>query len=442
MENHMKYKMTKLGLMFAASMLAGTSFAAAGELEDLKNQIESLNDRMAQMEAAPNVPVGYQLMAVSAKEAIVVPSFDTNYDNKYYGKTATTIGIMPTADVPSGTNIQWSGFARAALVYWNGDVDKTNPLNSKDKSTEIYARGEAKVVGTTDTAVGEVGAKVVFRADFEGFRNMGFGNTNNGGGNKADVYMPEAWGWWKMTPEMTLGGGFTGTLANIGYGLDGACNCYTTDNAPQWLNPGDRTQMRLSYDSGPISMAVALEDADFSDPTLGGGVASDTLGASGEVKWNGDMFATEISGGYWNGAAGSTSDAYQIGIGGKVVLGEMASLSVGAGMGQNTSNNDYWKASALVNVTLSDSVSAQLGYGYSDWDQLSLGGFGYYGGTGTHYNAKVHSVIAGLYYEPVSQLTLGLEGEWQKWNSDANAAGTVNKDLEAISVGLVSVYRF
>ena len=34
-----------------------------------------------------------------------------------------------------------------------------------------------------------------------------------------------------MTPELTLGGGYTGSLGNIGYGYDGACNCYYTDNA-------------------------------------------------------------------------------------------------------------------------------------------------------------------------------------------------------------------
>ncbi len=76
-----------------------------------------------------------------------------------------------------------------------------------------------------------------------------------------DVYMNEAWGWWAMTPELTLGGGYTGSLGNIGYGYDGACNCYYTDNADVGFDPGDTSQMRLSYASGPISAAVALEDA-------------------------------------------------------------------------------------------------------------------------------------------------------------------------------------
>ena len=38
----------------------------------------------------------------------------------------------------------------------------------------------------------------------------------------------EYWGWWAMTPELTFGGGYSGSLGNIGYGVDGACNCYYT----------------------------------------------------------------------------------------------------------------------------------------------------------------------------------------------------------------------
>ena len=115
-------------------------------------------------------------------------------------------------------------------------MDKTDPLVRRDKSTEIYARGEVKVVGTTDIAVGEVGARLVLRADFEGFRNTGFGNTNNGGGNKGDVLMSDAWGWWKMTPELTLSGGYTGTLARVNFGIDGSCTCFVTNTAPSRLN--------------------------------------------------------------------------------------------------------------------------------------------------------------------------------------------------------------
>ena len=86
--------------------------------------------------------------------------------------------------------------------------------------------------------------------------------------------MKEAWGWWAMTPELTLGGGYTGSLGNIGYGYDGACNCYYTDNADVGFDPGDTSQMRLSYASGPMSAAIALEDASGSGSMWGIGTRS------------------------------------------------------------------------------------------------------------------------------------------------------------------------
>mgnify|MGYP000449753674 CR=1 FL=1 len=60
---------------------------------------------------------------------------------------------------------------------------------------------------------------------------------------------------------LIVGGGYAGSLGNIGYGYDGACTCYYTDNADVDFNPGDTTQLRLSYGSGPFAMAIALEDA-------------------------------------------------------------------------------------------------------------------------------------------------------------------------------------
>jgi hypothetical protein len=31
--------------------------------------------------------------------------------------------------------------------------------------------------------------------------------------------MDYAWGWWKMTPELTFAGGYNGSLASIGMGI-------------------------------------------------------------------------------------------------------------------------------------------------------------------------------------------------------------------------------
>ena len=416
----------KFALLGTAALAAVTVSARADDLSDLKAQIEALNGRISQLEAAPAVPAGYQMLSVSEAKSIIVPSLDID---QHYGDTATNIGILPTADVPASTNIQWSGFVRAALV-WQEDGDALSYDDESGDDIDIYARAELKVVGTTDTAVGEVGALVKLRADFDG--NTGFGwnggyyDNNPGSGNKL-FKSPEAWGWWKMTPELTLGAGYTGSLGNIGYGYDGACNCYYTDNAPVGLNPGDTTQMRLSYASGPLSFAIALEDGSFNE----GEAAHDfddiysqtSLGVAGEIKYSGDSFSGEVSG-VWRAADEMDHDGWQVGVGVGFSLGDIASISMAAGTGHTfgdgflagDQSTDFWAASILASANLSDSVHAEIAFGHSDY------------GSG----AKTNAVLAGIYYDPVSQLTIGLEAE----HIDPEGSGS------SMSADLVTVFRF
>jgi hypothetical protein len=408
-------KVMKLALLGTAALAAVSVSARADDLADLKAQIEALNSRISQLEAAPAVPAGYQLLSVSQAPAIVVPTLDID---PAYGANATNIGILPTADVPASTVIQWSGFVRSALFY--GETDYELAGYPDYDSIDIYTRGEIKVVGTTDTAVGEVGALMKLRADFEGLGN-------------ASVSSPEAWGWWKMTPELTLGAGYTGSLANIGYGYDGACNCYFSDSAPVALNPGrnDTTQMRLSYASGPLAFAIALEDADY-------GYNSDTLGVAAEFKYSGDVFNAELAGGVWDENTGSAAygDAWQLGVGVGFNLSDMFTISAGLAAGEQHFQpvglgGDYWKGSILLRANLSDAVSAEIAYGHAEYDARFTGFGGFLG------NVDVDAVLAGIYYDPVAQLTIGLEGEW--WQEDSNLVGG---DEDHMSLDLVTVFRF
>ncbi len=58
--------------------------------------------------------------------------------------------------------------------------------------------------------------------------------------------------------------------------------------------------------------------------------------------------------------------------------------------------DDFWAVSALASISLSDAVSAEIGGGLKDFDTVG----------------DVTAVDVGLYYRPVSQLMLGVEGEW------------------------------
>jgi hypothetical protein len=264
-------RMIKMALLGGAAMAVTAASAQANDLDALKAQIETLNARIAAMETAPSVPTGYQLIAVSEGELQQTPGAPMSAREMFaYGNKATIISVLPTADAPAGTTISWSGYARAGLVYENNSVEQKvtstddtlldgtdadgNPItiesynfDTDDDDIDVKARGQLRVKASTDTAVGEVGVDIRLRGNF------------NGNGN-ADIYSDIAWGYWAMTPELTFGGGYNKSLGDIGYGYDGACSCYYMDNADLAFNPGDVTQLRLSYASGPFSMAMALED--------------------------------------------------------------------------------------------------------------------------------------------------------------------------------------
>jgi hypothetical protein len=429
-------KTMKVALLATAALAAVSASARADDTAAIKAQLEALTARIAQLEATPSVPAGYSLLTISEGQATKVPGLDGSqkFDTSYGADTATIIGIMPTADMPASTVLEWSGYARAAIVYSdhednNDDNDSTaNHTAEDDDGIDVFGRGMLKVTGKTDTAVGEVGARLEIRGNIEGQRS-----------DSERLYYETFWGWWAMTPELTLGGGFAGSLGNIGYGYDGACNCYYTDNADVYANPGDTTQMRLTYASGPLSFAVALEDATGSGSSWGDG---DDLGVAAEVKYSGDVVSAEIAG-TWRGAPQTasveyydytastttdTSDFWQVGAGLGFALGDMASISLAANVGEINNGASFWDVNGLISANLSDTVHGEIGAGFKHYGNPD--------GWGSGYKIDKWAVLAGLYYDPVPQLTIGLEAEYGEIEQDTyyNASNT--------TIDLVTVFRF
>ncbi len=394
----------KLALLGTAAFAAVSVSAQANDLADLKAQIEALNGRISQLESTPSVPAGYQLLSVSEADAIIIPSVNVD---KNYGNKATNIGILPTADVPASTNIQWSGFVRAAVHYGSVDYDAADTSVAGGTfdydELDILTRAGIKVVATTDTAVGEVGVRVALLAV-----SAGVGKTNRG---NHDVTTDGYWGWWKMTPELTLGAGVDGSLANSSNAFDNRCSCYHIQTGGAFGN-GDPSQIRLSYASGPISFAVAVEDY---DNVKAMGNSKSALGTAAEVKWAGDSIGFDLNAGYWNPAGAGDAD-WTINAGANMGLGDIASLGVAVGTGElgHTTGDKYTRASMFLGFTLSDSLAAELGATYTDATNNNL------------------TVAGGLYYTPVSQLTLGLEASY----SDTKSVD------QTFNAALVSIYRF
>jgi len=410
-------KTMKVALLATAALAAVSVSARADDTTAIKAQLEALTARIAQLEAAPAVPVGFSLLTVSEGTATSVPGLgNTSKQLAREGNEVTVIGVLPTADAPASTTIEWSGYVRAAIVFYDyGDDDNVGLPNEDDDDLDIYARGQLKVVGKTDTAVGEVGVQIRMRADYDGKPGSTWSGVENGPDSN-NVYMKEAWGWWAMTPELTLGGGYTGSLGNIGYGYDGGCTCYYTDNADAAYDPGDTSQFRLSWASGPISAAVALEDASGSGAYWG---AWDSLGIAGEIKYSGDSFNGEISG-IWKdeGDADWNDASWRLGAGVGFSLGDMFAISIGAQMGDDEDDNSFWGASILGSMNLSDTSHIEAAYSHKDYDEASY---------------QVDAFLAGIYYDPVDQLTIGLEAEYIDNES--------HNDQETV-FDIVTVFRF
>jgi hypothetical protein len=455
-------KMMKTVLLATAALAVVSASARADDAAAIKAQLEALNARIAQLEAGPAMPVGYSLLTVTEGQAMTVPGLEDT--DSAYGDKATIISILPTADAPASTTIEWSGYVRAAAVYndYDDNQDVVDPFTVQDSTdTDVLTRGQLKVVGKTDTAVGEVGARVQLRVNADGYGDKNFISN-------------EHWGWWAMTPELTLGGGYTGSLGNVGYGYDGACSCYYTDNADVAFNPGDVTQMRLSWASGPLSFAIALEDATGSTTTaldnalvvaVPGAVGTDfggdgdALGVAGELKYSGDMFNGEISAVWHEGPALAAfdqadrvlaavgGDSWQVGAGLGFELGDMASLSLAAAIGRENDRSDYWGVSGLVSADLSDSVHGEIAAGYKKYKfkdvwSVTPAGLPLQNFSCCATGPEVLSVLAGLYYEPVEQLTIGIEAEHTKTDQGAIGIGLANYKETQTTIDLVTVFRF
>ena len=387
-------KTMKVALLATAALAAVSVSARADDTAAIKAQLEALTARIAQLEAAPAAPVGYSLLTITEAPATQVPGMPNL--NRGYSDTATVVGILPTADVPATTSIEWSGYVRAALVFSDGP----SVYQGEDNDTDIYARSQLKVVAKTDTAVGEVGALISLRSNFDG-KSTGDNYVYYTRG----TYVNDAWGWWQMTPELTFGGGYSGSAGNVGYGYDGACTCYYTDWADVAFNPGDTTQFRLTWASGPIAASIAIEDGSGQGPKWGD---FKSMGVAGNIKWTGDTFNAALYGeAKDDGDHNSNDTIYQLGAGAGFSLGDMLALSIAGAIGQTEDNNDWWGVSGLASINLAETAFLELGAGYKDYDGDSNPPLG--PGTSEH---TVTSFLGGLYYRPADQLTIGLEGEW------------------------------
>jgi hypothetical protein len=423
----------KFALLGTAALAVMSVGARAESLSDLKAQIESLNARIATLEAAPSVPAGYNLMSFSAAPQILSPG-DKLGPNDY--AMPKTIQILPTADtpeMPATAMAQWTGHVKAAIVH-----ERVELLGTITEETHIVSNAELNLKAANDTAVGEVGVHIRMEASADG-------------SSVSDFEMSRGYGWWKATPEISLRAGYKDSIGGVGHGND-KCSCNFNEYVGVVGGTDNATQFELRYGSGPIEAAIAIEHQDdYNDDDASGGVGDvtgegQTYVFAGEVKWSGDTIAAELSG-YWGEKAGDTAAIYvppvlpavigtytgdvdtlndtavriwQIGAG---ISGSFnaISLSAAAGYGE-IGDAEHWEASLFGSANLTDSISLEMGAGYESVSDAA----------GT---LDLWGVAGGLYWSPVDKLTLGAEASWVQ----ADVAGG---DATSLTADVVSVFKF
>jgi len=383
--------MLKWALLGSAALAVTATAARADELGALKAQIEGLQSRVTQLEAQPqaSMPSGYSLLSIRDGQGNFQGVLPERAADRVRDDSGFTLSVVPTADAAPAAEVSVSGEIRTSLIY----TDFQN-----DDNADINVRGRIFIKGKADTAVGEVGGYFRLQA--------------NGGGDFGDysenTKMNKAYGWWKFAPEWELMAGYNDNTGALQVGWDWlAATGPVASFGPS--NPINE-QMRLTYSSGPISFAIAVEDADngieadFTNGTIEDdfGDKSDLPNVQSYLMYSSDAFTGQIVGLYQKDDIGDNDD-WAIGGGATVGLGEMFQLTAGAVYGEGTasyannlgpltSDEEFWAGSVGVLANLSEDTRLELGVGYEDYDHSGTAlGFG-----------------GGVYWDPVSQVTLGV----------------------------------
>jgi hypothetical protein len=490
-------KWLRRALLGGAALSVMATGAQADDLAALKAQLEVLQARVSQLEsqpaAAPALPPGTKLLTVRRGQgaySVVAPtrSSDRVQDNQGY-----TIAITPTADMPAPVSeVTVSGEIRARAIYRNIDADGTVDLNFNNQTDPneidqesddffIDSRARLRVDGRTETAIGEVGGTI----RFEGSRGRNLGSVGGDADGGGGVSVNLAYGWWQITPNWQLLGGYTDSMAAVQAGWD-----WNGENALVYLDAGptsiNNAQFRLTYSNGPLTVAFGIEQniehqLTFNDNSDIHNCTGDSLDAdclffgdavppavAGFITYDAGSFLVTASA-IWEHddtnktTQGSTEyefedtdDNWMVGAGAILKLSDMFRLEAAANVGEGYcpgaqpdtfgtynaciastgstfgAENDmgYWGANLLAVVKFDENMRVELGAAYGRLDHEDDEAV-----DEEDAPDKVWSLGASLFWDPVDQLTLGLGGGMTRHESD-------DGELDVFQVGFGTWFRF
>jgi hypothetical protein len=394
-------KMIKTGLLATAALLTISTLAHADALADLKAAIVGIDIREATGQAAVGLPRGYNV-----------------------NPTADTAGTDLAVEEPF-VEVKVSGYIKTGFIY--------SQVNTNgDAKSDFDVEGGVNVKGSVQSALGEVGATIQAKWDIAEATN-----------NAASFALRDDGliGFWQFADSMKLEMG-RGNAGRIENGIDkNTRRIWTVQNRRiRAENAGngffDRDMfngfMGLAYASGPIALQVRAHDATRG---IGAGLNADddAIGVSAKAVYTGEVVGFEASGGYWgqDGAANlplaqQTGVKYLIGAGTEMNFIEGVPLSFSGQYGELHNGTQSIKVSGSVGLTITDTIGAGFGGGWTKISNTPAGMPNTPNNTSGNHEELV--AVAGVYYSPMSYLTLGLEGDW------------VDDSRPAISDGLTGAF--
>jgi hypothetical protein len=398
-------------LYTTAAVTALSTAAQAEQLVDLKAIIEALNSNDAAYQAAVQIPDGYMIR----------PTADT-----------------PAADVAAAveeafTEVKVTGYVKGGYIFSQIKDTVSGSAAPKDKSSDFDAEAGVTVKGSVQSSLGEVGASASLKWEIAE-------SLDNATSIKDDGWS----GFWQFADSMKLdigrgnGGGLDNgiekntrriwTVAHKRVRPEKAGNGFFGDKV-------DNAFMGITYTSGPVTFNIRAHDATRGvvDAAKNAGYDDDALGVSAKGLFTSDMINLEVAGGYWGEDDAKlllpkfqTGVKWLAGAGAEINAIEGISISIAGQTGRLHNDAKTLNASTSIGFTLTENITAGIGAG---WKKVS--------GSPTLTDNRIERVVnGGIYYAPLSQMIIGLEGDWL---DDGKPAATSN---DGFTGAFVTKYSF
>jgi hypothetical protein len=418
-----------LGSVALGVMVTG---AQADELSELKAQLEGLQSRVNQLEQQPAyaaLPEGASFITFSRGSADL-PDYGTQAAREQNPTDrGFTIAITPTADLPAPiAEVVVYGYVKGDVIYDFdkdlGDAFSVPALWSSNGSGDNHVRLHARqtrfgIRSRTDTAIGQIRTQI--EGDF-------FSEGNR-------FRLRHAYGEWDMTPDWTLLVGQTwrtAVLLPIGVTTVDFSGSAGPNGFPR------AAQVRMTYHSGPISWAVAIEAPTHTSaakwPNLSSYVRFDAPGGH-------QFIVTGTVADYRDHEFFSDNTGWAIQAGANINLADIATLTVGGLYGSQEHclylaqdgafcgslidadkggladfmTDDGWGVLAGLSFGLTDTTTFNVQYGFSRINNDSGAVPPLANDINEIDHVDVHTVHANILWRPVQQMQLGWEVMWGQY---------------------------